>query len=134
MVSSEDTKHILIYVALGIALYYLFFRKSETFTNNGYPTASSQCAFLKEKNKEIKSMTESKCTKVDEVNSRNNINVRSECYNFAGQEITSELDLNSWCQLDDNDKAIIDAATQNIEHSEAPDNTLGYEPNSYASF
>lgn len=129
MPNSSSTKHIIIFIAIGIAIYFLFFNKKEGF---GVPSRSSHCALLKETNKDIKEIVKKKCDKFDnEASSRGNINDRSECYTFAGQEITSELDMNSWCDLDDNDKALIDVATNNLVSTE---DMMGYDPSDLATF
>uniref|UniRef100_A0A6C0M0X2 Uncharacterized protein n=1 Tax=viral metagenome TaxID=1070528 RepID=A0A6C0M0X2_9ZZZZ len=130
MFNIQDKTNILIYIAIGIAIYYLFFRNTESFTS---PIVANQCALLKNTNQEIKNQMNTKCGNFDEPSSRGNINQRSECYNFAGQEIVSELDSNSWCELDDNDKAIIEAATQNMTVSETPE-TMGFERGSFANY
>jgi hypothetical protein len=124
MVKSEQIKYTLLYVAIGVAIYYFFFHKSEAFT---VPSASSQCAFVKNSNKEVKEISSAKCSNINNENNRNSINQRSECYTLAGQDITSELDMNSWCQLDKDDMDIIDAASKNIIDTE----TMGYDKSNY---
>lgn len=121
MPDSSSMKQIIIFIVIGVAVYFLFFNKKEAF---GVPSRASQCAILKQNNKDIKEIVKKKCDKFDEPSSRGNINDRSECYTFAGQEITSELDMNSWCDLDENDQALIDAATNNLVSTE---DMMGYE-------
>lgn len=128
MSDSSSTKQIIIFVAIGIALYFFFMHKKEGF---GMPSRSSQCALVKQANKDIKEIVKKKCDKFDEPSSRGNINDRSECYTFAGQEITSELDMNSWCDLDENDQALIDAATNNLVSTE---DMMGYDQPDFARF
>lgn len=130
MANSEQMKYILFYIAIGVGIYFLFFHKTEKFT---IPSAASQCSLIKDSNKEVKNEVVSKCGNFDAPGTRDNINQRSECYTLTGQDITSELDMNSWCQLGKDDMEILDAATQNIADTETQE-TTGYDTKLFSSF
>lgn len=126
MLATKDSKNIIIFIAIGVAIYFLFFRKTETFIGSN---PANQCKMLKERQQEVKSVANQKCV-IDDPSSRGNINQRSECYNLVGNDIVSDMDTNSWCQLDASDMAIIDAATMNMEeHATAP-----FDGNDFAQF
>jgi hypothetical protein len=128
MFNQENSKHILLYVVIGIAIYFFFFHKKEGF----FPfSRNTQCKLVTDTHAEIKNVVDTKCKTFDEPSSRGNINQRAECYTFAGQEIVSDLDKNSWCDLDENDMAIIDAAAKTMEESESA--LHGYDSSKFDS-
>lgn len=109
-----ETKQILFYIAIGIAIYFLFFRKSEGF---GGAAVKSQCQYLKGQQNQVHDMYKKKCDSVDvNKDSRSGINERAECYNYAGDAIVTDLDVNSWCEdIDPSDLALIDEATKTLD-------------------
>jgi hypothetical protein len=113
MLGELGDKKIFIYIGIGLVIYFLFFNKAEGF---GTINKVSHCKYLKDKQKEIKNFVTKKCNNMDVGgDSRSNINQRTECYNYVGDQIVTDLDASSWCDLDAKDLALIDEAAKTLE-------------------
>lgn len=129
-----EDKKIFLYIAIGVVLYFLLFHRTEGF---GGASKVSQCKYLKDKQKEVNNMYAKKCDNMDmSKDNRTNINERTQCYNYAGDQIVTDLDASSWCDLDAKDLALIDEATKSLEVEADGVNLDAYENEggSYAEF
>ena len=130
-----ENKQILLYIAIGVAIYFMFFRKTEAF---GSPNAKSQCQYLKGQQNSVNNMYKKKCDNLDvSKDNRTGINERAECYNYGGDAIVTDLDVNSWCDnIDPSDMALIDEATKSLDaHAPVSDGLDAYNNESgYADF
>lgn len=124
-----DTKSLLVYVAIGVFIYLVFFRKMEFFGSDAQ-SSGAQCSYVKGQQKAIKQLYKKECSNLnDNADNRTNINERADCYNYAGQDIVTEIDANSWCGLDPKEQDIIEAATREITQGPANVNSFLQDTN-----
>lgn len=84
----------------------------ELFTNN----VSGICNNVKNRLKDLISKNSKKCIKNYEVIEENKktINDGVDCYNFVGNEIVTNNNIDSWCNLNDIDADIINKAIEKL--------------------
>jgi hypothetical protein len=104
---------LIIFIIIMLVIIYISKNNDvELFTNN----VSDICNNVKNRLKDLISKNSKKCIKNYEAIEENKktINDGIDCYNFVGNEIVTNNNIDSWCNLNDIDADIINKAIEKL--------------------